>query len=168
MKRKSIIILSIAIIFISISTLVVIFALKQNREPKLVKLGSDNFEEYIILDVDIENFNVERGRGLYAWYQGTATLKAKARLKKDVQVDEVIIRGRVITSGLCWASKTYSFILELDKNGEAEYSKQITTGEAGMLYPEEPSFSTYLYEPNENEFWVKNTAYIEVSGSIIE
>jgi|GEM_PF-3385078 hypothetical protein len=169
MKRKKlIIILIIAIIFISISILATIFILNRKNEPKVVKLGSENFEEYFILDVDIEDFNVERGRGLYAWYQGTATLKAKARLKKDVQVDGVVIKGRVITSGLCWASKVYNFTLELDKNGEAEYSKQITTGEAGMLYPEEPGFGTYLYEANENEFLVKNAAYIEVSGSIIE
>ena len=168
MKNNKIIIISIICIILAIISItsIIIVANKKN-EPKIIELGSENFEEYIILDVNIEDFNVEQGRGLYSWYKGVAKLKATAKLKKDVQVDGVIIKGRIGTSGLCWASKTYDFILELDKNGEAEYSKQITTGDAGMLYPDEPSICTSLYEANENEFLIKN-AYIEVSGSIIE
>lgn len=168
MKKKQIIIISIICLILAIVVITsIIIVLNKKQEPKIIELGSENFEDYIILDVDIENFNVERGRGLYSWYKGVATLKAKARLKKDVQVNEIIIKGRIGTSGLCWASKSYDFILELDKNGEAEYSKQITTGEAGMLYPDEPSICTDLYKANENEFLVKNT-YVEVTGSIIE
>ena len=168
MKKKKIIIISIICITIAIIAIISItIVFNKKNEPKVIELGSDNFEEYIILDVNIGDFNVEQGRGLYSWYKGVAKLKATARLKKDVQINEVVIKGRIGTSGLCWASKSYDFILELDKNGEAEYSKQITTGDAGMLYPDEPSICTYLYEANENEFLVKN-AYIEVSGSVIE
>lgn len=114
---------------------------------------------------------LKSGSGLYSWYKGTAKLNASARLKKDVKVDNVRINGRVITDGLCWASKIFEFTLELDKDGKAEYSKLISTGEAGMLKPDEPKiyYNTFVEqnEKRENEFCIKN-ALLQVSGNVIE
>lgn len=168
MKRnKIIIIFSIIILMVFVVVIVkATFISNKKKEPQIIELNSENFNEYIILNVSIEDFNVENGRGVYAWYKGVAKLKASARLKKDVQINDVVINGRIELSGLCWASNSYSFILELDKNGEAEYNKQISTGEGGILYPDEPKFYT-VRKPIENEFLVKD-AYIQVSGSIVE
>ena len=161
--RKKVVIFSVISIAILILAIVGIF-ICMNKEPKIIEISSQNFEEYIIFNASLEDFNVEKGRGLYAWNKGTAKLIASAKLRKDVEANNIIITGRAILDGLCWAGKIYNFTLELDKNGEAEYSSQITTGEGGMLYPDKPTFFT-IDEPNENEFIFKNV-YLTVNGTI--
>lgn len=139
----------------------------EENKPKVIELTSENFNDYIIFDVNLSNFQVENGGGLYSWYKGTAQLTATARLRKDVEINNIIINGRMVPSGLCWAGNEYEFVLELDKNGEAEYSTQITTGDAGMLYPDEPILSALEIDKKENEFIYKDV-FLVVSGSVTE
>ena len=168
-NKKLLIIPLIIIIILLISGGIFFIVHKQIEasKPKIIELTSENFAEYIIFDVDISNFQVENGRGLFTTYKGTAQLTATARLKKDVEINNVVINARVVTSGLCWAGNEYKFTLELDKNGEAEYSRRITTGDAGILYPDEPKFHTLEMDKLENEFIHKNI-FLEVSGSVVE
>ena len=166
-NKKRLIVIILVILFLIIIGISAFIFYKVLTKPKIIELTNENFNDYIIFNIDISNFEVEKGRGLYAWYKGTAQLNASAKLKKDVEIDNVVINVRTVTSGLCWAGNQYEFVLELDKNGEAEYSKEISTGDAGMLYPDEPNFHILEVDKLENEFINKN-AFLKVSGSIIE
>ena len=160
-----------AIIFLIIGLLALciigIFIFQILSKPKIIELNKDNFQDYIIFNLSLDDFEIENGSGLYAWFKGTAKLNVSAKLKKDVEVDNVVINGRIHLNGLCWAGNNYTFTLELDKNGEAEISKEITTGEAGILKPDEPILLSSEYYLQDGEFILEN-AYLEVSGNIIE
>lgn len=167
-KKLLIIPLIIIIILLIIGGIILIVNKQiETNKPKVIELTSKNFGEYIIFDVDISDFQVEKSAGLLSLLKGTAQLTATARLKKDVEINNVIITGRVVTSGLCWAGNEYKFTLELDKNGEAEYSKKITTGDAGMLYPDEPKYHTLETGKLENEF-IHENIFLQVSGSVVD
>ncbi|MDD3241859.1 MAG: hypothetical protein PHQ64_03735 [Bacilli bacterium] len=142
------------------------------KEPVAITLNKDNFEEYIILDVQLNEFEKQSQRGLVTRYEyrGSAKLEAKARLRKDVKVENVIIKGKILTSGWCWAANTYEFTLELDKDGRAEYSETIYSGDYGLASPEEPSISSAIdrwVDVQENEFIVDNII-IQVDGVVYE
>lgn len=148
------------------------------EEPVAVTLTSENFSDYIILDVKIDDFEEENQIGLFGnEYRGAATLSATASLRKDVEVDSVIIEGRIVTDGLAWALNVYNFTLELNKDGEANYSDTIYSGEFGLLRPESPTImSTPMLDMalslNENEFITSvdndGGVAIQVSGTIYE
>lgn len=165
MKNKKIVVLVGIIFFIAIIG-VVFYLIFSKNTPKTIELNSENFEDYFIFDVSIDDFNVQKSGGLFSSYKGTAKLNASAKLKKDVKLENVTVNGKIITSGLCWAGNVYSFTLDFDKDGKAEYSKTITTGDAGMLYPEEPKLLT-IDDVSDGEFILEG-AYLKVSGSIIE
>lgn len=143
------------------------------KEPTKIALTGENFSDYIILNVDIKNFKVEEQMGLVTRYEhrGVADLVAKARLKKDVKVEDVVIKGKITTGEMGWALKTYEFTLELDKDGEADFSEQITSGDFGLLKPKAPTMSKfYTYELKDGEFFLKDKELLITSleGNVIE
>lgn len=151
------------------------------KEPTAITLNADNFNDYIILDVKIEDFEKETKMGLIGpEYRGSAELSASASLRKDVAVDNVVIQARIVTEGFGWDYNIYSFTLELNKDGEAEYSAAIDSGDyMAVLSPEAPSIMKTSMIDNglaitldENEFItsVDNDAgvAIQVSGTIYE
>lgn len=140
------------------------------KEPVKVELSSDNFSDYIILDVQFEDADSKSKKGILGTeYKGTATLKATARLKKDVQVENVVIEGRIRTSGQLWSGNEYTFKLELDKNGEANYSKQVDTG--GYTFAIKPEEQPIIYDldldPDEDEF-IYDKYIIKVNGNVYD
>lgn len=146
-------------------------------EPVAITLDSSNFFDYIILDVKLEDIEREQRTGLFGTeYRGSAQLTAEVSLRKDVQVDSVVIEGRIVTEGLGWALNIYDFTLELDKDGEAEYSNTIYSGEYGILPPDNPNMmnSTMLQGAltlNANEFITEvddGAVALQVSGTIYE
>lgn len=144
------------------------------KEPVEVELNAKNFNDYIILNVQLEDYEKESERGLFTTYEyrGAATLKATARLKKDVEVEDVVIQGKITPSGMCWNFLEFDFELILDKDGRAEFSKRINTGNFGLMSPDEPKLSKfYNYELKENEFYADEEEYIlitSLSGSVYE
>lgn len=143
------------------------------KEPVKIELTKDNFENYIILDVQLTDFEEESKQGLFTSYEyrGAANLVAKARLKKDVEIEDVVIEGKIMTSGLTWALNTYDFTLKLDKNGEADFSKKITSGNYGLTAPQEPSISSYFdYELKDGEFFLENNTILitSISGNVYD
>ena len=148
-----------------------------SEEPVAIILDSSNFSDYIILDVKLEDIEREQRTGLFGTeYRGSDQLIAEASLRKDVQVDSVVIEGRIVTEGLGWALNIYDFTLELDKDGEAEYSNTIYSGEYGILMPDNPNMmnSTMLQGAltlNTNEFITEvddGAVALQVSGTIYE
>lgn len=153
--------------------LIIILSGCQKKEPSKIELNEENFNDYIILDVDVTDFEKDTKMGLVTRYeyQGVANLKATARLRKDVNIENVIIKGKITTTGMCWSLKEYEFTLELDKNGEANYSKQITTGEYGLLIPDKPSLSQfYFYELKDGEFFLNDNKIVitSINGNVYE
>ena len=142
-----------------------------------VVLDSANFEDYIILNVKLDDITEETKRGLFGTeYRGEAKLIASASLRKDVEVDSVKIKGRIMTDGLGWALKVYEFTLELNKDGEAEYSETIYSGDYGLIRPELPiimnkkSLESILSLAND-EFTVESNqkaVAVSVTGKIYE
>lgn len=146
-------------------------------EPVAVTLDSSNFSDYIVLDVKLEDIEQEERRGLLGLeYRGSAQLTAEASLRKDVQVDNVVIEGRIVTWGMLWNYNIYNFTLELNKDGEAEYSNTIYSGEYNLFSPENPTLMNAdemqrSLELNENEFITEvddGAVAIQVSGTIYE
>lgn len=151
---------------------IVLFALTGcKKEPVKVDLTADNFSKYIILNVQFDNADTKTKRGLLGTeYKGTATLKATAKLKKDVNIEDVVIEGLVSPSGMLWASETYKFKLELDKNGEAEYSKDVET-DYSILKPEEkPLLGIYTGNVEEGQFLTMDNKVLitSLSGSVYD
>lgn len=149
------------------------------KEP--VPLTSENFEDYIILDVTLDNFETETKPGAFGTeYRGVAQLTATARLRKDVDVDNVTIKGKVETNGDLWYLNYYEFTLDLDKNGEAEDSQTIYSGEyTAFIRPEAPTITPANLNSiplTEDEFIVSineqgNSSegiVVQVSGNILE
>lgn len=102
-------------------------------------------------------------------YKGTATLKATAKLKKDVDVENVVIEGLVSPSGMLWAGETYTFKLELDKNGEAEYSKDVETDYSILKPEEQPILGGYFDKVKDGQFLIDDKILItSLSGSVYE
>lgn len=136
----------------------------EQKEPIEIQLTKENFDEYIILNVNINDFEIDSSRGVsyllgYDSYEytGIANLEVEARLKKDVKVNNVKISGRISTTGMCWAMKNFDFSLQLDKNGEGDISNQITTGDSSLVKPDRPTlFKFYNYSPSGNEFLINN------------
>lgn len=144
------------------------------KEPVKVELNAENFNDYIILNVQLEDYEKESKSGLFTTYEyrGASTLKATTSLKRDVKVEDIVIKGRIRTYGMCWSSLEFDFELVLDKDGKAEFSKRINTGSYGLMSPEEPTLSKfYEYELKENEFYADDNEYIlitSITGSIYE
>ena len=100
------------------------------KEPKEVQLTKDNFEKYIILDVQLSDYNVEKKNTLIGQdHKGTATLTVTARLRKNVNAEGIIINGAISIVPTSWSafSENPVFKLVLDKDGYAEYTKKIST-----------------------------------------
>lgn len=111
-------IVGMCIIVLSILTLT---GCGKEKEPVAVKLNEDNFSDYFILDVQLKNYKREEQTDLISRYEyrGSADLVATVRPKKDVTIEDVVINGKIITSGMTWAGNVYQFTLELDKDGKA-------------------------------------------------
>ena len=144
-----------------------------NRKTVKVALDSNNFKEYVILNVQLENYQMETTTGLFTTYEyrGSATLRATASLKKDVKVEDVVIKGKIMTTGMCWSLLEYGFELTLDKDGRAEYSSIINTGNYGLTAPQAPQISKYYNELKDNEFFADDNQTIvitSVTGSVSE
>lgn len=141
------------------------------KEPVKVDLTSDNFNDYIILNVQFDNADTKTKSSIMGReYKGTATLKATAKLKKDVDVENIVIEGSVSPSGMLWASEEYTFKLELDKNGEAEYSKDVET-DYSILKPEEkPLLGMYTGKVKEGQFLAMDDKVLitSLTGSVYD
>lgn len=143
------------------------------KEPTKVTLTSENFSDYIILNVQFDDAETRTSSGILGTeYKGVAKLNASARLKKDVKVENVVITGKVKTAGMLWSSKEFSFKLEMDKYGNATYSKDVETDYSSFLKPEERPLKGefYNYELQDGEFYLDNKYILitSLSGSIIE
>lgn len=150
-------------------------------QKEVIPLTEENFEEYIILDVTLDNFETETKSGIWGTeYRGVARLTATARLRKDVELDNVTIKGKVETNGDLWYLNYYEFTLDLDKNGEAEDSQTIYSGEyTAFIRPEAPTITPANLNSiplTEDEFIVSineqgNSSegiVVQVSGNILE
>lgn len=141
------------------------------KEPVKVELTSKNLEDYIILNVQLDDTDIKTKSSILGTeYKGTAKLKATAKLKKDVKTEDVVIEGLVTPHGLVWSGEKYEFKLELDKNGEAEYSKDIETPYS-ILKPEEtPSLTKYVDEVEEGQFLAADDKALitSLTGSVYE
>ena len=65
----------------------------------------------------------------------------------------------------------YGFELTLDKDGRAEYSSIINTGNYGLTAPQAPQISKYYNELKDNEFFADDNQTIvitSVTGSVSE
>lgn len=141
------------------------------EEPTKIKLTGDNFSEYIILNVSLEDFEEEKTQGLFTTYEyrGVAKLKATTSLKKDVKVEDITIKGKLITYGKGWSLKEYDFELALDKDGKAEINKTISTGNYGLTIPDAPTIGDYYnYELQEGEFFVDKILITSVNGYVYD
>ena len=151
---------------------IVLFALTGcKKEPVKVDLTADNFSKYIILNVQFDNADTKTKKGLLGTeYKGTATLKATAKLKKDVNVEDVVIEGLVSPSGMLWSSETYRFKLELDKNGEAEYSKDVETDYSILKPEEQPILGKYYNKVEDGQFLAVDGKVLitSLSGSVYD
>lgn len=141
------------------------------KEPAKVELTDKNFNDYIILNVQFDDADSKSRVGILGpEYKGTATIKATAKLKKDVTVEDVIIEGKVAPSGMLWSGNEYTFKLELDKDGEAEYSKDIDTGDyTVMLKPDEqPILCKYSSSLEDGQFLINDDKVVvtSLSGSV--
>jgi hypothetical protein len=160
-------------VFCILLAFIVMFAISGCGKKEKIELTSENMRDYIILDVQLDDYEKESKDGLFITnYRGTATLNATAKLKKNVDVEDVVIKCKITTSGSAWALNVYEFTLELDKNGEATYSKEITSGNYGITPPDEPSISRfYSYELQDGEFFYNEEEKIlitEISGSVYD
>ena len=136
---------------------------------KPVTITADNFGDYFILDVDVENFEVDEKPGIsMRQYRGVADLVATARLKKDVDVEDLVIDVSVLLSGMLWTGSRYTLQLQFDKDGYAEEKLEIMT-EYNGLEPDRPELypASKLSTLKEGEFEYEN-ATIKVSGTIYE
>ncbi len=95
----------------------------------------------------------------------------KARLKKDVQVENIILEGKVSPMGLGWNTEIYPFKLVLDKNGDADITNQIFTDYIPLLSPDMPETSKFSdYELIDNEFFINDETVVitSITGSVFE
>ena len=157
------------------SLLLVVFAILAvagcKKEPVKVDLTSENFNDYIILNVQFDNANTKTSSTILGTqYKGTATLKATAKLKKDVDTENVVIEGKVSPAGMLWASEEYTFKLELDKNGEAEYSEDVETAYSILKPEEKPILGKYYGKVEDGQFLVfdEKVVITSLSGSVYD
>lgn len=59
MKKKIFIVLGI-IIILAIIISITLFTIYKNSSPKIIELTSQNFEDYIIFDISLDDFNIEK------------------------------------------------------------------------------------------------------------
>lgn len=142
----------------------------QSKEPAKIELTKDNFENYFLVDASISDFSsqLKSSFGVKS-YEGYANLKVTVIPKKEVKIEDVTIKGKVTLSGTCWTGNKASFDITLKLNGEAEYTKDISSGTCSMWQPENPTISRfYNYESVENEFLVNDEKILitSISGSI--
>lgn len=142
------------------------------KESEKIELTSENFNDYVSLSAGIENFELETQQtDFFTNYRGVADLVAKAELKKDVKAEDVVIKGQVTVGEVGWSFSVYDFTLELDKDGKATFTKQITSGDFGMMKSVEPSLQGfYTYELKKDEFFLndKRILITSLSGSVTE
>ncbi|SEI81692.1 hypothetical protein SAMN02910453_1394 [Lachnospiraceae bacterium A10] len=147
------------------------------KEPEKIELTGDNLEEYFILDASVDNVDIHKVTGLVsAEWAATADLNATAKLKKDVDVEDVVIEGYITTTGLCWTNQKFSFKLQVDKDGYGEASERMeplsdNIGESSLLKPDYPSIKTISNDQlSEGESLAMdgNIVITSVSGYIYE
>ena len=136
---------------------------------KSVTITEDNFEDYFILDVAVENFEIDEKPGISVTQnRGVADLVATARLKKDVEYEDLVIEVSVLTSGMLWTGNRYTLQLQFDKDGYAEEKLEIMT-EYNGLEPDRPELypASKLSTLEAGAFEYEN-ATIKVLGTIYE
>lgn len=159
-KKKKLIIGGILIVAIAIIITLVLTLVWNNNKVTEVKLTGDNLEEYFIIDASVEDVDIGATSGLFSIeYTGTATLNVSARLKEDVDFENVVIEGCVYLDGMCWLGTPYTFKLQLDKDGNAEITQHIDAnegevGNSSLLKPEYPKLSASVTElyANDNDY----------------
>ena len=134
-----------------------------------VTITEENFEDYFILDVSVENFEIDKKPGISVTQnRGVADLVATARLKKDVAYENLVIEVSVLTSGMLWTGNRYTLKLQFDKNGYAEEKLEIMTDYNGLeparpeLYP---ASKLSTLEPGAFEY---ENATVKVLGTIYD
>ena len=141
-----------------------------NSAPrKSVTITEENFKDYFILDVAVENFEIDKKPGIsITQHRGVADLVATARLKKDVEFEDLVIEVSVLTSGMLWTGNRYTLQLQFDKDGYAEEKLNIMTDYNG-LEPDRPELypASKLSTLEDGAFEYEN-ATIKVLGTIYE
>lgn len=126
-----------------------------NNKKEVIALNKDNIEKYFIITNSIDDYSVDTSRTIVGnTYRGYATLKITLKPKYNISVNDVVIKGEVKLSEVVWSSSynpMVSFEIQLDKDGNGEYTKNLTASQS-IIRPEKPS----VYEIN----------FTEISGSI--
>lgn len=142
------------------------------KEPIKVELTKDNFEDYFSVSAQVSDFTTEEKKTIIGSdYIGYANLKVNISPKKEITTEDVVISGQVTYTGLCWASNYDSFEVTINKDGEGETIKSITTT-CPTWRPENPEISRYFdnFEPKAGAFLMsdKKILILSISGSIYE
>lgn len=142
------------------------------KEPVKVELTKDNFEDYFSVSAQVSDFTTEEKETIIGTdYIGHANLKINVNSKKEITAENVVISGQVTYTGLCWASNYDSFEVTINKDGEGETIKSITTT-CPTWRPENPEISRYFdnFEPKAGAFLMsdKKILIISLTGSIYE
>jgi hypothetical protein len=141
-------------LIICFSLLLILTGCTSNKK-EIITLCKDNIEDYFIITESIDDYSVDTSRTIVGnTYRGYATLKISIRPKYNISVDNVIIKGEVKLSEVVWSdsySPMVSFEMQLDKDGNGEYIKNLTASQS-IIRPEKPS----IYQIN----------FIEISGTI--
>lgn len=142
------------------------------KEPIKVELAKDNFEDYFSVSAQVSDFTTEEKETIIGTdYIGHANLKITVNPKKEITTENVVIKGQVTYLGLCWAGNYDSFEVTINKDGEGETIKSITTT-CPTWRPENPEISRYFdnFEPKAGAFLMsdKKILILSISGSIYE
>lgn len=112
----------------------------EQEEKTPVTLNAENFSDYIVLNVNLEDFENRTQIGILGTeYEGIAQLHATASLRKEVEIDSLTIKGRIATNGFCWTFNVYDFVLDFNKDGEAESVSTIYSGQYLPALPDQPT-----------------------------
>lgn len=165
-------ILSVLFIAILAITLTGCGSSEKSKEPVKIELTKDNFETYFTVDANLSDFSsqLKSSIGIKS-YEGYANLKVTITPKKEIKTENVVVKGKITLGSLCWAGNKEYFDMTLKLNGEAEYTRNITSGNCSMWQPENPTISRfYEYEPKDDEFLVNEDKILitSISGSIYE
>lgn len=142
------------------------------KEPVKVELTKDNFEDYFSVSAQVSDFTTEEKKTIIGSdYIGYANLKVNVSPKKEITTEDVVISGQVTYTGLCWASNYDSFEVTINKDGEGETIKSISTTCPSML-PENPEISRYFdnYEPKDGAFFMNDRKILiySLTGNVYE
>lgn len=142
------------------------------KEPTKIELTADNFENYFNISAQVTDFRTEDKRTILGTdHYGYANLKITVNPKKNISTEDILIKGKVTYSGICWASNTDYFDVSINIDGKGETSKSITTGQCPLLTPDNPGISSfYTYELKDNEFFIQDKKFViySISGSVYE